>query len=728
MDRQRGSPPNGKSLWQLAQASSRAGSVILTLALCLLSLPLFLSNLGSPPKVSQGVATFRGVSLTQPVELGGDWRFTWRARPISAATFLAVPGPWSGHALPDGRRLPNRGQATYTMSLHDLPAGKYRLYVPPIDGASRLRINGEVQAENGKLGPKPQYLIRPLEGDFRVTPESGDVIVAIDVATASLRSNGTHGAPVLGTLQTMRAWGAQRWMQEFIVLVALFFLGIMGAIVFLFRRTDRASLYLAAMCAGFIPASLFAGYDNMFALMMPELGAVDSLALSWVTGTLGVAALLANVNALFPAESPRLIYRALLVLAVGFAAAIAVTFVLFGSYACSAVAEFLPLSFVAILGYVVVVVSRAAWHRREGAAPLLVGIVIASLGIIAVAAVAAGEIATDDVARGANYAAFGATCLLLANLVVLAERWSHAITATERSNEDLRGLLEVNTAITSELELGSLLQRIVAAASKIVRADRSTLFLKDPVSAQLTAFVAEGVGQEKLRVDVGRGLAGYVYATGEPVNIANAYADERFNRSVDEATGYRTRSLLTIPISTRDGRRLGVMQALNRAEGSEFTSEDTARMSAFGAQAAVAIDNARLFSEALAAKSFDESILLSMSGGVIALDNNLRITKVNPAAAEILGASRTLLEGLDARTVLHSQNPWLMDELKVVAESGETKQLLDIELKTARPRPSSVNLSIAPLLGEGAGLLLVIEDISEGKRLQGAMRRFMTQE
>ncbi|MDP3801120.1 adenylate/guanylate cyclase domain-containing protein, partial [Brevundimonas sp.] len=162
----------------------------------------------------------------------------------------------------------------------------------------------------------------------------------------------------------------------------------------------------------------------------------------------------------------------------------------------------------------------------------------------------------------------------------------------------------------------------------------------------------------------------------------------------------------------------------------EFTEDDAARVGAFGAQAAVAIDNARLFSEAVSARSFDDSILRSMSGGVIALDLDWKITKLNAAATEILGASATLLLGLDARALLPRFNPRLVDEIAAVADSGEPKLLLDIELATNRERPPAVNLSITPLEGDNGrvGVLLVIEDISEGKRLQGAMRRFMTQE
>ena len=380
------------------------------------------------------------------------------------------------------------------------------------------------------------------------------------------------------------------------------------------------------------------------------------------------------------------------------------------------------------LFYMVAILIRAVWNRRDGALVFLFGMGLFVFSFFLSTTVMSGWVSKDKVI-GYEFAALGIVMLLYSHVVLMAERWSLSVGKAEQINEDLRQLLEVNTAITSDLQLGSLLERIVGVTSKILHADRSSLFLKDRANPVLASLVAQGVEGGPIRFDIGRGLAGYAYATGETVNIADAYADERFNRSIDEATGYRTRSVLTVPITARDGRRIGVMQALNREDGDVFTPDDAARLSAFGAQAAVAIDNARLFGEAISARNFDDSILRSMADGVIALDANWKITKLNAAAADIIGASITLLSGLDLRALLAQHNPWLIDEIAAVVASGEPKLLLDVAIRTARDRPSSANLSISQLLGEDGpvGVLLVIEDISEEKRLQGTMRRFMTQ-
>ena len=312
--------------------------------------------------------------------------------------------------------------------------------------------------------------------------------------------------------------------------------------------------------------------------------------------------------------------------------------------------------------------------------------------------------------------------------MILAERWGVAIRTEAQSNSDLRRLLDVNIAITSEMRLEALLAKMVEVTSQVIHADRTTLFLHDEKTGELWSVVAEGIAERQIRFPSGEGLAGWVFTHGEAVNLSDAYDDERFNRGVDLETGYRTQSVLTVPVTARDGRRLGVMQALNRQVGSRFEASDLQRMNAFAAQAAVAIDNATLFSEVASERNYNESILASMSSGVLTLDRDARLAKVNPAAARILEVQPEQLAGADARAWLELTNPAMLVEIEEVIADGRPKTLLDVDVRTARDNVISANLSMVPLIsgGEPVGLLVLIEDITEGKRVQGAMRRFMT--
>ena len=706
----------------------------LTVMLALVA-PFFVDSVDRhAPRAQAGAIDFTGYrALNRPVEMIGTWQMTWLGPQPGPAppVFAHVPEQWEGIRLPGGAVLPAGGRARYDIVLRGMQAGKYVIHMPSMWAGSRIYVDGQAVSGSGSVGSSPatsRYHLRAQNIAF--STDGRDVPIGVELSTFHHRENGLLTPPVLGLATAMDEWFALQWSRKSLYNISLILIASLGIAVFLFRPQDRASLYFGLSCLFFLPNSAMLGFDNSLQVMFPSMSFTAALGLQYILGAFAALFFFANAHELFPGESSKFLARFIIGSFCLIALVHGVYFyrgdTLGASYMQQGVA--FPLALFTLV-YMVAIVLRAVWRKRDGAPVFLLGMGLFAFSYI-LAAIAWTGITTSDKVIGFEFTTIGVVILLYSHVVLMAERWSISVGNAEQINEDLRQLLEVNTAITSDLQLGTLLDKIVAVTSKIIHADRTTLFLKDPQSPELVALVAQGVEGGNLRVDIGRGLAGYVYATGETVNIADAYADERFNRSIDEGTGYHTRSVLTVPITARDGRRIGVMQALNRDEGMGFTADDAARVGAFGAQAAVAIDNARLFSEAVAARSFDDSILRSMSGGVIALDLEWKITKLNAAAAQILGASATLLSGLDARAVLPRFNPRLVDEIAAVADHGEPKLLLDIELATGGDRPSSVNLSITPLEGDSGrvGVLLVIEDISEGKRLQGAMRRFMTQE
>ena len=154
-------------------------------------------------------------------------------------------------------------------------------------------------------------------------------------------------------------------------------------------------------------------------------------------------------------------------------------------------------------------------------------------------------------------------------------------------------------------------------------------------------------------------------------------------------------------------------------------------MRAFAAHAAVAIDNATLFSEIVAARNYNESILGSMAGQGGHPERRSRVEKLNAAAARILQIEADPVVGATVEDLLAGPNAWVLAELDGVRAEGSARTLLDVDVLTGagQGRTISVNLSIVPLIAEAAsvGLLVLIEDISQEKRLEGAMRRFMTQ-
>ncbi len=159
----------------------------------------------------------------------------------------------------------------------------------------------------------------------------------------------------------------------------------------------------------------------------------------------------------------------------------------------------------------------------------------------------------------------------------------------------LQSILDVAKAMTAERDLDQLLPLILSQASRVVEADRCSLFVLDRDRNELWSKVAQGTEGE-IRLALGDGIAGTVAQTGEVINIPDAYADDRFNSSFDAAHHYRTRNVLCVPMRDAAGDVTGVIQALNRREG-HFTEEDAELLMALGGQAAVAIENALLHDE-----------------------------------------------------------------------------------------------------------------------------------
>ena len=157
----------------------------------------------------------------------------------------------------------------------------------------------------------------------------------------------------------------------------------------------------------------------------------------------------------------------------------------------------------------------------------------------------------------------------------------------------LQSLLELGQLIGLDLKVDGLLRQIAEKAAEVMGADRCSLFLHDFKTDELWSTVAMGMEGEVIRIPSGAGLAGACFQTGETINLKDAYEDSRFNKAVDLHTGYRTRSLLCMPLRNRAGDVLGVIQLLNK-KGGVFTGEDETFLRTFGNHASVFIEMAQL--------------------------------------------------------------------------------------------------------------------------------------
>lgn len=160
-----------------------------------------------------------------------------------------------------------------------------------------------------------------------------------------------------------------------------------------------------------------------------------------------------------------------------------------------------------------------------------------------------------------------------------------------------QALVETSVRLNSLLNLPELLNAIMASATELLDAETSSLMMLDEATNEFTFEVATGESGEEvkqLRVPADQGIAGWVLRHNQPAVIDDVRNDPRFYGQIDQSSGFQTRSMLAVPLRIRD-QTIGVVEVINKQGGQAFSERDRELAAALAAQAAVAIDNARLY-------------------------------------------------------------------------------------------------------------------------------------
>ena len=163
-------------------------------------------------------------------------------------------------------------------------------------------------------------------------------------------------------------------------------------------------------------------------------------------------------------------------------------------------------------------------------------------------------------------------------------------------SDPLVSLVKIGRSINALTDITELLKVIAEETKVAMQADRCTVFLLDKEKNELWSKVALGMDSQEIRFPVDKGLAGFVARTGESINIEDAYNDERFNPEVDKETGYKTKTILCMPIKNNNQEIIGAFQVLNKLHG-VFTKNDEDLLVAIGGSASIALENAQLFEQ-----------------------------------------------------------------------------------------------------------------------------------
>lgn len=302
-------------------------------------------------------------------------------------------------------------------------------------------------------------------------------------------------------------------------------------------------------------------------------------------------------------------------------------------------------------------------------------------------------------------------------------------TRQEIEKERLLALQEVGAAINSSLDLDVVLQQVMDAIIRLTNAERAMLLLVN--DGDLEVKIARNISQETLdnaaSLEISHSIVRKVAESGEPIVSINAQEDERFALQ-HSIVSYKLRSIVCAPLKIK-GETTGVIYADNRVASGIFSDTDRDLLAVFADQAAVAIDNARLFHEVAGMKHLMDNVFASIAGGVITIDENDRIALFNRAAERILGMSA---EPLYLRTYQDVLSPLGAPVESLIRHAKEDGQTYSAELDLGGVRrgasPTTVHVTVSPLSTiedeRVGGVTIVVDDVSEKKRVE-SLRRYL---
>jgi putative nucleotidyltransferase with HDIG domain len=258
-------------------------------------------------------------------------------------------------------------------------------------------------------------------------------------------------------------------------------------------------------------------------------------------------------------------------------------------------------------------------------------------------------------------------------------------------NEEIRrleALTAASSAVNSTLELKPLLKLVMGLAERSLRAEASSILLKDKASGDLLFDVATGEAAERvrtIRVPRGQGIAGHVAETGESLLVPDTSQDTRFFKDADKSSGFVTRNIIAVPLVAR-GEIIGVVEVLNRMGGGTFTQKDLSLLQALAHQSAVAIQNAQLFQDV------QESFLATVKALAQAVDakdsytagHSSRVTLYATVIAEELGLDEEQIRRVRLAGLLHDVGKIGIRDSVL----GKPGQLTDEEFAIMKSHPS----------------------------------------
>jgi adenylate cyclase len=311
---------------------------------------------------------------------------------------------------------------------------------------------------------------------------------------------------------------------------------------------------------------------------------------------------------------------------------------------------------------------------------------------------------------------------------------SEKIEAFQHEHNNMLALANVGQVVNSSLELNEVLTIVMDNIVRLTKAERGFLMLRNEKGEMVTSmgrnWEMESINSSELTVS--RSVVGRVIESGEPLITTNAQEDKRF-AGQESIVAFNLRSILCVPLKVKNDL-IGVIYADNRIRTGIFAESERNLLVAFANQAAVAIENARLFSslkhtleEVTGLKNLMDNIFASIASGVITADIENQITLTNRAAETILGCASSDIVGHLLNETLASVSKELEPHLAEVRETD--KAIADLEISHHSPVHGNVDwrFNLSPLKDAGQrtqGIAIVLDDLTERKKLEAQRRLF----
>lgn len=309
----------------------------------------------------------------------------------------------------------------------------------------------------------------------------------------------------------------------------------------------------------------------------------------------------------------------------------------------------------------------------------------------------------------------------------------------EHERDQYRALADVAALINSSLDLTQVLNEVMDTIIQLSGAERGYLMLRNEQTGELEFRIARNVDRQSIdssEFEISRSIVQRVSESGEPLLTTNAQEDTRFQHA-ESIVSYSLRSILCVPLVLK-GEVTGVIYTDNKIHAGLFTDQTRDLLLAFANQAAVAIENARLFSQLRATldeisemKNLQDNIFASIASGVITTDLANQITYINRRAQQILDLEldENFTAGLDEiLPPLDSRFDMMVGQAQ---EAGQRLTGIEFETELARRGKAFLSMHLSPLKDaheNTQGIAIVLDDLTEAKRREAQLsgvRRYL---